>query len=268
MKKTLLAILLVALVASQACQTTCSGSGCTNDGGSLPVNQQIIINTPSTIAPPACAIPTINTPVVNPPVIGVPTINAPCINVPIITGPSVVAPPTITPPTPVNPVIPAPVIPNPSLPPQVPPPTTTPIVPLPPVIILPPRPPQNCDNQLLSNSFTLSFQYACRQGVLFQSCLGDIVWNNIVVYSVVPTDYLVHTVSITVTAQVGKNLLQIEGAGISDSYGLTVDNVALIRAGTSVSIVVNGGFESPNQYGSWSINNDISGWKGTAIEIG
>ncbi len=268
MKKTLLAILLIALATSQICQSGCTTGGCTNDGGSLPVNSQIIINTPSTIAPPACAIPTINPPVINPPVIGVPVIDAPCINVPTLTGPSVVAPPTITPPTPVIPVIPSPVIPNPSLPPQVPPPTTVPVMPLPPIIPLPVRPPQNCDNQLLSNSFTLSFQYACRQQVAFQSCLGDIVWNNVVIYSIVPTDYLVHTVNLAVTVQVGSNSLQIEGAGISDSYGLTVDNVALVRAGTSVSIVVNGGFEAPDQHGSWSILTDISGWKGINIEIG
>lgn len=74
--------------------------------------------------------------------------------------------------------------------------------------------------------------------------------------------------TLAVTVQVGSNSLQIEGAGISDSYGLTVDNVALVRAGTSVSIVVNGGFESPNQHGSWSILTDISGWKGINIEIG
>jgi len=65
--------------------------------------------------------------------------------------------------------------------------------------------------------------------------------------------------------QAGKNILQIEGAGFSDGYGLTIDNVQLVRQGTLDNIVVNGGFEVPNQFGSWSIYNDINGWQGTGI---
>jgi hypothetical protein len=68
------------------------------------------------------------------------------------------------------------------------------------------------------------------------------------------------------TANVGQNSLQFIGAGISDSYGLLVDDVTLVRAGSN--IVLNGDFSSPNVHGSWGIFNDISGWKGTGIEIG
>lgn len=224
--------------------------------------------TPPTIAPPACAIPTVTPPTVAAPNIPTPQINAPTISVPTLTAPTVVAPPTVTPPTVAIPVVNAPNIPNPSLPPNVPPPSQLPTLPTGPVVILPPRPPLNCDTQLLSNRFTLTFQYACREGVAFQSCLADIVWNNVVVYSVVPTDYEVRTVTLSLAASAGRNSLQIEGAGVSDSFGLTVDNVQLVRFGTADNIVVNGGFEQPNQYGSWGIFNDISGWRGSAIEVG
>jgi hypothetical protein len=49
---------------------------------------------------------------------------------------------------------------------------------------------------------------------------------------------------------------------------LTIDNVALVRVGTTVNIVVNGNFESPNFAGSWGIQTDIYGWKGFEIELG
>jgi hypothetical protein len=71
-----------------------------------------------------------------------------------------------------------------------------------------------------------------------------------------------------VTAAVGKNTLQFVGAGTSDSYGLLIDDVSLVRAGTTQNIVVNGNFENPNVYGSWQIKTDILGWRGVGIEIG
>jgi len=71
-----------------------------------------------------------------------------------------------------------------------------------------------------------------------------------------------------VTAVTGKNSLQIEGAGISDSYGLTIDNVQLVRVGCAQNIVVNGDFQNPYQAGGWHIFNNIPGWQGQGIEIG
>lgn len=270
MKKTsLIAILLIALMATQAHSTdACTCDGCPNNGGSVPVNQPIVVATPPTIAPPACAIPNVAPPVIAPPQISTPVINAPCIDVPTLTPPSVVAPPTVTPPTPVIPVVAPPVYTPPTLPPQVPPPTQVPVAPAPPVITLPTPPPSTCNYGSLSNQFTLTFQYACRPGVAFQSCLGEVVWNNVIVYSVVPSDYSWHSISVAITVLPGKNSLQFVGAGVSDSYGLLIDNVQLVRQGTTTNIVVNGDFSSPNTYGSWGIFNDISGWLGVGIEIG
>nr|BAK01612.1 predicted protein [Hordeum vulgare subsp. vulgare] len=268
MKKTLIALLLIALAVSDQVVTTtntqgCGCDGCSNNG--VPVNQPIVVNTPSTIAPPACAIPTINPPVITPPTVNVPVINAPCINVPTLTPPSVIAPPTVTPPTPVIPVVTPPTYTPPSLP-QLPGGCSS-TLPTPPVIAPPTAPPSNCP-QTLSNQFTFTFQYACRPNVAFQSCLGEVVWNNVIVYSVVPSDYSWHSVTLTLTVQSGRNALQFVGAGLSDSYGLLIDNVTLVRQGTTANIVVNGDFSSPNVHGSWGIFNDISGWLGTGIEVG
>lgn len=160
------------------------------------------------------------------------------------------------------------------IPPPVPEPCDILPPPPPPVIPIPP-PPTDCtcgsgtNCQLpLTNQFTLKLQYACRKDVPLESCLADIVWNNKIVLSIVPVDYAVKTYSLLVTVKPGQNTLQIEGAGISDSYGLIVDNVQLIRQGTTQNIVVNGGFEQPSVGFSWGIFNSIPGWVGKGIEIG
>lgn len=137
-------------------------------------------------------------------------------------------PPTYTPPT---------------LPPQVPPPNQVPVTPRPPVITLPTPPPSYCDHDdTQSNLFTLSFKYSCRPNVAFQSCLGEVLWNNVIIKTIMPNDYIFHTFSIKVASLVGKNSLQFVGAGTSDSYGLLIDDVSLVRDGTTANIVINGNF--------------------------
>lgn len=279
MKKILIALLLITLathVLTQDASTvsTCQGGpacncqGCPNNGGSVPVNSPIIVSTSATIAAPACATPTVKPPVITPPSVCIPTVNAPCIDVPTLNAPCVVAPPTVTPPSPVIPVVTPPKYTPPSYPPQVPPPTYVPVAPKPPVINLPTPPPSYCDNDSQSNKFTLTFKWACRPNVAFDSCLGEVVWNNVIILTIAPSNYLINTASLVVTASVGKNTLQFVGAGTSDSYGLLIDDVSLVRSATTLNIVVNGGFESPNTHGSWTIQNNIQGWRGEGIEIG
>ncbi len=276
MNKAIVLVLLLAFAAAQTASVTATSAACTCNGcpsgSGLPVNQPIVVATPPTIAPPACAIPTITPPVICPPDVNVPVINAPCIDVPTLTPPSVIPPPTVVPPTPITPVVTPPAYTPPTLPPQVP--VKPPVAPVPPVITLPTPPPSNCNTGVLSNKFTLTFNYACRPNVHARSCLGEVVFNNAIIYSVVPidnqgqTDYQWRTVSLQVTVQPSKNSLQFIGAGISDSFGLLIDNIKLVRQGTTTNIVVNGDFSSPNTQGSWGIFNDISGWLGTGIEIG
>lgn len=73
------------------------------------------------------------------------------------------------------------------------------------------------------------------------------------VLSLSSTDYEIKLASVNVYANDGENILQLRGAGISDSFGMTVDNIKLVKEGTIRNLVVNGGFENPK------IEND---WKG------
>jgi hypothetical protein len=63
-------------------------------------------------------------------------------------------------------------------------------------------------------------------------------------------------------------VLEIKGRGKADSYGLTIDNVKLIKDGTTRNLVVNGGFENPDQNGKWNIYDKVEGWTGKQFEIG
>lgn len=131
-----------------------------------------------------------------------------------------------------------------------------------------PPPPPSWEDDKLTRKFHLQFEFACRQNVAFKSCEGNIIWNDEIILSIVPTDYNKHVVNLVVYVDAGDNKLQIEGAGLSDSYGLTIDNVKLVRDGTTTNIVVNGGFQSPNVGSSWGVFNNIPGWEGVGIEIG
>ena len=83
-----------------------------------------------------------------------------------------------------------------------------------------------------------------------------------------PVDNNIFSFKVNVTASVGRNSLQFEGAGVSDGKGLTIDKVSLIRVGSANNIVVNGDFEVPAQNGGWNFQNDIPGWTGKGIKIG
>ena len=85
-------------------------------------------------------------------------------------------------------------------------------------------------------------------------------WNNVLIATLAPNDYNVHTFTQTVTAVAGTNTLTFIGAGTSVGYGLGIDDVQLIRSGTNNNVVVNGGFERPAQNGGWNIYAGIEGW--------
>lgn len=287
MKKTLITLLLVALVASTCTGSTCPGTGqcsggscsgtgqcsggscntcgCSSDP-SFPVNQEVCISTPGYISPPSCVIPTLECPTTCPPPVTPPHICVPVVDIPEVCPPPVVAPPTVTPPSVCIPTVEPCVIVAPA-PPQLPGLGCGPIV-IPGMPSIPkPSGPQFCDNKLTSK-FQLTFSYACRKNRDFSSCSGNIVWNDVILHSIVPTDYAVHIHTITVYVKAGENKLQFEGTGFDNSFGLTIDNVKLIRDGTVTNIVVNGGFEQPDVGHSWGIHNNIPGWTGVGIEVG
>lgn len=174
-----------------------------------------------------------------------------------------IAPPTVHPPTVCVPQVHPPVLPPPPPPPQVPSVCDPVVLPPPPTIPVPP-PPTFCDDKL-TNVFHLTFSYACRKHTAFLSCQANIIWNNVIVASLNPSDYNIHTNTIEVVVLPGENRLQIEGAGYSDRKGLVIDNVKLKRDGTNINIIVNSGFEQPDVGHSWTIQNDIPGWDGKGI---
>jgi len=51
------------------------------------------------------------------------------------------------------------------------------------------------------------------------------VWNDDIIISLQPSDYTIRSSSLEVVAKPGKNTLKFVGAGISDNYGLSLDNV-------------------------------------------
>ena len=72
--------------------------------------------------------------------------------------------------------------------------------------------------------------------------MGDVFWSGLKICTVTPSDYKVHTKTLYIDINPGTNSLKFQGAGISDGYGLTIDNVKLIREGETTNIVINGDF--------------------------
>ena len=65
----------------------------------------------------------------------------------------------------------------------------------------------------------------------FHSCRGQVLWNGKEVFHINPNNYHIQTKHLVVEVKEGDNKLQFKGQGKSDSYGLTIDNVKLVRQG-------------------------------------
>ena len=61
----------------------------------------------------------------------------------------------------------------------------------------------------------------------------------------------------------------MRGAGTSDAAGLGVDNIRLVKDGSTQNLVVNGDFENPKVPKDWQgFNGGIQGWACDYMEIG
>ena len=98
--------------------------------------------------------------------------------------------------------------------------------------------------------------------------MGDIFWNENKIFTVIPCDYKVNNQVLYVDISAGPNSLRLQGAGISDGYGLTIDNVKLIRDGDKTNIVINGDFEEVLSRRNAKIFSNINGWQGDKFKIG
>jgi hypothetical protein len=64
-------------------------------------------------------------------------------------------------------------------------------------------------------------------------------------------------------------VLQFDGTSLSDSYGISVDNVKLTSAYNSTNLIVNGDFNTPSVGTGWSYyNGGIQGWSAARAEVG
>jgi len=89
--------------------------------------------------------------------------------------------------------------------------------------------------------------------VALNSCTGNVKWNDQVIYQITPTNYEINNIELMILANTGNNRLSFESTGVSDSLGVLIDNVQLIRSDTQEDLIINGGFENPNVKGGWNI---------------
>jgi len=79
----------------------------------------------------------------------------------------------------------------------------------------------------------------------------------------------VNHASYSVQLQSGDNLLQFDGTGLDDSYGITIDNVKLISAYNGTNLIVNGDFSNPNVGTGFTYSSGgIYGWSAAKAEVG
>ena len=120
--------------------------------------------------------------------------------------------------------------------------------------------------------YTLEFDYAARYyGASGASTSqANILWNDFVVASIVSSDFEVHHFSKKVQLKAGNNVLEFDGAGLSDSFGLEITNVKLASVYNKTNLIFNGDF-SNNALGSkqWDyFDSGIPGWSAKKAEVG
>jgi len=121
-------------------------------------------------------------------------------------------------------------------------------------------------------TYTLEFDWAARTlGVTsLDTSRGNVLWNNIVIGSLVATTTGINHATFQVVLSSGDNLLQFDGAGASDGFGVSIDNVKLTSIYNNTNLIVNGNFQQPslaaNQF-TYS-NGGIPGWTAAKAEVG
>lgn len=106
------------------------------------------------------------------------------------------------------------------------------------------------------NSFTLSLDFAAEEGKPLEKTGGEIYWNKKLVGELIPTNYNIAHYTLQLQVDSGQNTLLIKAAGGIEAYGLTIDNVKLVRKGSTDNIIDNGDFEAPGANGWNSIIHD------------
>lgn len=97
--------------------------------------------------------------------------------------------------------------------------------------------------------------------------MAEVYWNGLLIQNITHTDYHIHSWKTSVTTQ-SQNTLTFKATGVSEGYGLALDNVNLHKIGTRDNLLVNGDFETPNVGNGWQIFQNPMGWIGNEVEIG
>ena len=120
--------------------------------------------------------------------------------------------------------------------------------------------------------YTLEFDYAIRNTGVTNPATSqaNILWNDVVIASLTPSDAAVHHFSQQVSLQVGDNILNLDGAGLSDGYGLGIANVKLTSSSNPTNLIINGDFSADSLGSSlWNVFvGGIKGWKANKAEVG
>jgi len=82
----------------------------------------------------------------------------------------------------------------------------------------------------LKTSYTFSFDAALRNGTNGTTSQFAVLWNNVVIGTIVPTATKMASYKFTVIGTGKMDKLSFLGTGKSDSYGALVDNVQLVAA--------------------------------------
>lgn len=93
-------------------------------------------------------------------------------------------------------------------------------------------------------NYILEFDYSARKNGAASplTSQAEIVWNDVVIASLIPQDFNVYHFNSSVKLKAGANTLAFDSAGISDGYGLIIDNVKLTSVYNSNNLISNGNF--------------------------
>ncbi len=100
----------------------------------------------------------------------------------------------------------------------------------------------NYSGPRVADTLMLRFGYAAHENKTLETSQGLVYWNSKVVATLVPTDYSINQFVVKVSAIQGSNNLTFAGAGTSDGFGLTIDNITLTQNGSANNFVLNGDF--------------------------
>jgi len=136
---------------------------------------------------------------------------------------------------------------------------------IPNIVDLPATP---CSSSSTLGSFTLEFDWAATtaNNAPLSTSQGNVVWNNIVIETLIPSDGSINHASFQVSPSACIiNSLQFDGASTPDGIGLTISNVQIFSTSSNLNAPTfsNGNFQQPSVgAGNYQLfSGSIPGWQ-------